>query len=231
MGACAHPSKTTNSELRIFFFIPSAKRVEVTWSCRPKVICVGAVILPSCASASCAITALDYSRNAATDCAGRLRTKPASDGIYSGFAAYSSGVKHHGKIARITISGTLASALAVTCQLATTVFIKGSVFGQPLCSPSDLTFAGCLAASHMPIAAPSDKPEICAFCNPSACMNAATSSARFSVEYEPSGLSVSPVPRKSTEIHGNCLPYSSPLNAYQPYPAVKSATRMTVPPF
>jgi len=37
----------------------SAKRVEVTMSWRPKVICVGARILPSWASASWAITASD----------------------------------------------------------------------------------------------------------------------------------------------------------------------------
>jgi hypothetical protein len=36
-------------------------------------------------------------------CAGRLRTKSANDRMYSALAAYSSGVKHQGKIARITI--------------------------------------------------------------------------------------------------------------------------------
>ena len=62
------------------------------------------------ASASWAITAFDSWRKAGTGCAGRPRTNSAKDWIYSGRAAYSSGVKHHGKIPRMTISGTLPSA-------------------------------------------------------------------------------------------------------------------------
>src|SRR6266545_3066217 len=62
----------------------------------------------------------------------------------------------------MTISGTLPNALAITCQPWTTVFRKGSVFVHPLCSDKDLTLSGCLAASHMPVAAPKDKPATCA---------------------------------------------------------------------
>src|SRR5271166_175800 len=47
---------------------------------------------------------------------------------------------------------------------------------------NDLTLLGYLAASHMPVAAPSDRPEMCALGIPTACMNAATSSAKSSVE-------------------------------------------------
>src|SRR5436189_208730 len=59
----------------------------------------------------------------------------------------------------MTISGTLANAFAVTCHPSTTVFTNGSDFVQPLCSDNDLTMSGYLAASHMPVAAPRDKPE------------------------------------------------------------------------
>ena len=44
----------------------SAKRVETTRSCRPKVIWVGALILGSCAAASWAMTASDCCRKAAS---------------------------------------------------------------------------------------------------------------------------------------------------------------------
>ena len=53
---------------------------------------------------------------------------------------------------------------------------------KQLCSDKDVTVSGYLGASHMPMAAPSDRPEICAFGIPTARMKAATSSARSSVE-------------------------------------------------
>src|SRR5262245_26369601 len=118
----------------------------------------------------------------ATGCAGRPRTKLAKDWIYSGLAAYSSGVKHHGKMLRIIISGTLPNALAVTCHPSTTVLRNGSVLAHALCTDNDLTLRGYLAASHRPMAAPSDRPKMCALGIPTACMNAATSSAKSSVE-------------------------------------------------
>src|SRR5690242_15698482 len=102
--------------------------------------------------------------------------------MYSGLAAYSSGVKHQGKMPRMVISATLGKALAMVCQPSTTVFMKRSVFGQLLCRESDFTFAGYFAASHVPTAEPRDTPEMCADCNPNACMKAAISSARSSVE-------------------------------------------------
>src|SRR5687768_15929623 len=108
--------------------------------------------------------------NDSTVCAGLLRTKSPSDLIKSSFSAYSSGVKHQGKMDRIIISGTLSSALAMTCQLSITVLMKGSVLVQPLCSDKDLTRSGYLAPSHMPTPAPRDKPDICAFSIFSACM-------------------------------------------------------------
>ncbi|HEX6452972.1 MAG TPA: hypothetical protein VF060_26375 [Trebonia sp.] len=52
---------------------------------------------------------------------------------------------------------------------------------QPLCSDSVFTSDGYFAASHMPVAAPSDRPETCAAGTPAACMNAAMSSANSSV--------------------------------------------------
>jgi hypothetical protein len=54
------------------------KGVEVAVSCRPNVIWVGASMRPSCAAASCAITAFDCRMNAPNGCFGRLRTKAAS---------------------------------------------------------------------------------------------------------------------------------------------------------
>src|SRR5690348_4084421 len=62
--------------------------------------------------------------------------------MYSGRAAYSSGVKHQGKMPRMVISATLGKALAMVCQPSTTVFTKRSLFGQLLCRESDFTFAG-----------------------------------------------------------------------------------------
>jgi formate hydrogenlyase subunit 3/multisubunit Na+/H+ antiporter MnhD subunit len=53
---------------------------------------------------------------------------------------------------------------------------------HPLCRDNDLTLLGYSAASHMPLAAPSDRPEMCVFGIGTACMNAATSSAKSSVE-------------------------------------------------
>src|SRR5207237_7744072 len=99
-----------------------------------------------------------------------------------GFSLYSSGVKHHGKSARIIISDTFPSALATICQLSTTALWNGSVFAQGLCSDNEITLVGCLAANHMHTAAPSDRPEMCALDRPTDCIKAATSSASTSVE-------------------------------------------------
>ena len=74
---------------------------------------------------------------------------------------------------------------------------NGSVLSQALCSDSVFTVSGYLAASHMPAAAPSETPKMCARPIPVACMNAATSSASSSVVYSPSGLLDSPAPRRS----------------------------------
>ena len=82
---------------------------------------------------------------------------------------------------RITISVTLPSPLASSRQPSTTVRRNGSVLGQALCSDRVLTFSGCLAASHIPVAAPSDSPATWARSTPMACRNAATSSANSSV--------------------------------------------------
>jgi hypothetical protein len=71
--------------------------------------------------------------------------------------------KAPGKIAAITISATLPSAFAITCQPSITVLMKGSVFVQLLCGDNDCTLSGCLAVSHIPTAKPTDKPETCAF--------------------------------------------------------------------
>ena len=51
-----------------------------------------------------------------------------------------------------------------------------------LCNCSVLTRSGCLAASHVPVDAPSETPKTCAWSIPTASMNAATSSANNSVE-------------------------------------------------
>lgn len=71
----------------MFFFILSAKRVEHTMSYSPNVIRVGAFILPSWDSQSCAKTASLYLRNASTGCAGLLLTKSDRAFMYSGFEA------------------------------------------------------------------------------------------------------------------------------------------------
>ena len=91
------------------------------------------------------------------------------------------------------------------CQFPTTTFRNGSLFGQQECSDNVLTRSGCLLASHRPIAPPSDRPLTCALSTPIAPMKAATSSANNSVEYVPSGLSVSPAPRGSSEMQVKCL--------------------------
>ena len=64
-----------------------ANRVEVHLSCRPNVICVGAWMRPSTPVASCESTAPDWRRNASTGGIGLLRTKSASESMYSGLAA------------------------------------------------------------------------------------------------------------------------------------------------
>src|SRR4029079_16529304 len=93
-------------------------------------------------------------------------------------------------------------------QLSATARRNGSVFGQALWSESDRTLSGYLAASHIPTDAPNDRPDTCALGRPTACMNAATSSASTSNEYGVCGLSLSPVPRRSIDRHVNCLAYS-----------------------
>ena len=75
------------------------------------------------------------------------------------------------------MSVTLPSPLAMVRQPSTTTRRYGSVAGQALCSERVFTSDGCLAASHMPVAAPSESPETCARSMPTACMKAATSSA------------------------------------------------------
>src|SRR6266542_1776913 len=120
-------------------------RVEHSRSWRPRVTWVGAAILPSCAEASWPRTASDWRRNASTSGMGRLRTNSASESMYSGLAAYSSGVKHQGKMPRITMSVTLPSPLASSRQLSTTVRRNGSVLGRALCRDSVLTFSVWLA--------------------------------------------------------------------------------------
>ncbi len=131
--------------------------------------------------ASCASTAPACWTRESTVGIGRLRTNSASESTYSGRAAYISGVKHHGKTPWMIISGTLARAWAMICQLWTTARRNGSLAVQALCRDSEATRSGYLAASHMPAAAPSDSPDTCARPTPAACMNAATSSANSSV--------------------------------------------------
>src|SRR5271166_5555149 len=88
----------------------AANRVEVTRSCRPNVIKVGAWMAASAAVASCASTAPDWRMKASTGGIGRPRTNSARASTYSGRAAYISGVKHQGKMPWMIISGTLARA-------------------------------------------------------------------------------------------------------------------------
>ena len=79
-------------------------------------------------------------------------------------------------------SVTLPEARAINCQLSTTAFTKASVLGQALCSDSEVTRSGCLAASHRPMAAPSERPNTWARGMSMAAMKAATSSAISSME-------------------------------------------------
>jgi hypothetical protein len=60
----------------------------------------------------------------------------------------------------ITVSVTLPEPLTMTCQPSTTVLTKRSVLVQPSWSDKDLTCCGYLAASHIPTAAPNERPEI-----------------------------------------------------------------------
>ena len=159
---------------------------------------------PSWASASWARTASDWQEGvdglgwAAAD----EVLQPATN---SGFSAYISGVKHHGKMPWITMSGTLPRARAMTCQPFTTTARNGSVFAQALWSDSEATRSGYLAASHIPTAAPNDTPTTCARSMSRASMSPATSSANCSIEYGPAGLSVSPRPevdRHAREVLG-----------------------------
>src|SRR6478672_11483774 len=75
---------------------------------------------PSWASASWARTASDWDMKASTGWGGRPRTKSSRAVTNSGFSAYISGVKHHGKMPWITVSATLPRARAMTCELLTT---------------------------------------------------------------------------------------------------------------
>jgi hypothetical protein len=106
---------------------------------------------------------------------------------------------------RMIISGTLSRPWAITLQPSTQVLRNGSVFGHELWRESDLTFSGCLAASHMPTDAPSESPDMCARSTPIACINAAISSANNSVEYGLFGLSERPAPLRSTEMQVKCF--------------------------
>src|SRR5262245_42488176 len=90
-------------------------------------------------------------------CAGRLRTKADKPSITSGRAAYSSGLKHHGNIPRITVSGT-PTAFANSRQLSTMARRNASVFDQALWIESDRTLSGYFAASHVPTEAPKERP-------------------------------------------------------------------------
>jgi hypothetical protein len=90
-------------------------------------------------------------------------------------------VKQNGKMPWMTISVTLARAWAMTCQTSTMTRRNGSVLSQALCSCSVFTRSGYLAASQVPVDAPSETPKMCARAIPAACMNAAMSSASRSV--------------------------------------------------
>ena len=69
---------------------------------------LGRCVYPSgSATASWAITAFDWRVKASSGCFGRPRTNAASWSMYSGLAAYSSGVKHQGKMPWMIISVTL----------------------------------------------------------------------------------------------------------------------------
>ena len=96
----------------------------------------------------------------------------------------------------------------MACQPFTTTAMKGSVFAQALWSDREATRSGYLAASHIPTAAPNDTPAMCARSMSRTSMRLATSSADCSVEYGPAGLSLVPVPRRSTATHVKCLEYS-----------------------
>ena len=96
----------------------------------------------------------------------------------------------------------------MTCQPFTTAARNGSVFAQALWSDSDATLSGYLAANHIPAPAPNDTPATWARSMPIASIKPATSSADCSVEYGPAGLSVVPVPLRSTATHVKALEYS-----------------------
>src|SRR4051794_38462896 len=115
--------------------------------------------------------------NDSTVCAGRLRTKSASDCTNAGFSTYVSGVRHQGNILDITVSATFPDALAVSCQPSSTVRTKLSVFVHPPSIDNDLTLFGYFAATHNPIPAPSDIPNKWAFSIPNTFIKSTTSSA------------------------------------------------------
>ena len=66
--------------------------------------------------------------------------------MYSGLAAYSSGVKHQGKMPWMIISVTLPRPLAIVCQPSTTALRNGSLLVQPLCRDNDLNSLRILGA-------------------------------------------------------------------------------------
>jgi len=137
-----------------------------------------------------------------------LRTKSSRAPTNSGFSAYISGVKHQGKMPWITVSATLPRLRAMTCQLFTTTARKGSVLAQALWSEREATRSGYLAANHIPAAAPNDTPAMCARAISRTSMSLARSSAICSIEYGPAGLSLVPVPLRSTAMQVKCLEYS-----------------------
>ena len=78
--------------------------------------------------------------------------------MYSGFAAYSSGVKHQGKMPWITMSVVLSSASPWSASPARRP--GGTVRRRPpAVERQRFHEPGCFAASHMPVAAPRDSPE------------------------------------------------------------------------
>src|SRR5258708_34163525 len=116
--------------------------------------------------------------NASSGCTGLPLTKAANASMYSGLAAYSSGVKHQRKIPRMTISGTLPRPCAITCQLSTAALRKGSVLVHALWRDNDLILSGYFAARHIAEAAPTANTATWACFFLSACLNAAPAAER-----------------------------------------------------
>jgi hypothetical protein len=66
-------------------------------------------------------------------------------------------VKHQAKMPAMIMSAMLLRPRAITRQPSTTVRGNASLFGQALCSESVLSRSGYLAASHLAVAALSDR--------------------------------------------------------------------------